>query len=157
MPRLSVWMIRTALLYLGAGFSFGALALWNKGVPISGDLWRLVGAHLDILFIGWTAQLAMGTAFWILPRFSTTTEYTQGRLSSRFGNVRAAWLAYGLLNAGVLLAVSGALAGVVGAVLIGRLCQVLAVVSFAVHAWPRVRPVVAQPAVAQPAATQPES
>jgi hypothetical protein len=142
MPKLSVWMIRTALLHLGLGFALGALALWNKGLPISGDLWRLVGAHLDVLLIGWTAQLAMGTAFWILPRFSTTEAYTRGHMASRFGNVRLAWFAYVLVNIGVVAAVTGAIGNWTGWIVLGRVCQLLAVVSFAIHAWPRVRPVI---------------
>lgn len=142
MPKLSVWMIRTALLYLGAGFLFGALALWNKGVPISNELWRLVAAHLDVLLIGWTGQLAMGTAFWILPRFATTALYTQGHLQSRFGNVRLAWVAYGLLNVGVLMAVGGALLLADSWVMAGRALQLAGLVSFAWHAWPRIRPLV---------------
>lgn len=145
MPKLSVWMIRTALLHLGVGFSFGALALWNKALPISGDLWRLVGAHLDVLLIGWTAQLAMGTAFWILPRFATTELYTRGHLQSRFGNVRLAWLAYGLVNAGVLLAASGTVFNGPVWIAAGRSLELFAVASFALHAWPRVRPLVIHP------------
>lgn len=144
MPKLSVWMVRTALLHLGLGFAFGALALWNKGLPIAGDLWRLVAVHLDVLLIGWTAQLGMGTAFWILPRFATTQRYAQGHMKSRFGNVRLAWLAYILVNVGVVLAVGGALFNAAGWVAVGRICELLAVLSFAVHAWPRVRPIVIQ-------------
>ena len=33
MPRLTVWMVRTSLLQLGIGFTFGMLMLFNKGVP----------------------------------------------------------------------------------------------------------------------------
>lgn len=144
MPKLSVWMIRTALIHLGLGFAFGALALWNKGLPIASELWHLVAAHLDILLIGWTAQLAMGTAFWILPRFSTTQEFVRGHIASRFGNVRLAWIAYVLVNAGVILAVAGAVLNWEIWIVAGRLLQLLAVVSFAWHAWPRIRPVVVQ-------------
>ena len=68
MPRLSVWIIRTALLYLGIGFTFGALMLFNKGVPFDPMLWRLLRPHIEFVLLGWTMQLAMGVAFWIMPR-----------------------------------------------------------------------------------------
>lgn len=144
MPKASVWMIRSALIHLGLGFTFGALALWNKGLPISGDLWRLVGAHLDILLIGWTAQLAMGTAFWILPRFATTELYTRGHLKSRFGNVRLVWVAWVLVNLGVVLAVGGTVFNGPIWIAVGRSLELAAVASFALHAWPRVRPLIIQ-------------
>lgn len=144
MPKLTVYMLRTALIHLGAGFFFGALALWNKGLPISSELWYLVAVHLDVLLIGWTAQLAMGTAYWILPRFATTYWFTSGELDSRFGNVRMAWIAYGLLNAGVVTAVFGAIAQLELWIIAGRGMQLLAVAAFARHAWPRVRPIVIQ-------------
>ena len=46
MPRLSVWFIRSALLYLLLGFTLGGLMLWNKGLPIHPVLWRLLPAHM---------------------------------------------------------------------------------------------------------------
>ena len=70
MPRLSVWSIRTAMLYLGLGFLWGALMLFEKGAPVAPSLLRLLPMHIEFVLIGWTMQLAMGVAFWILPRFS---------------------------------------------------------------------------------------
>ena len=82
--------------------------------------------------IGWTAQFILGIGFWILPRFS--------RGPAR-GNESFAWLALGLINAGVCLA---AVAPVLNAppsiVLLGRLAEATAAIAFAVHAWPRVKP-----------------
>ena len=93
MPRLSVWFIRAALLYLIAGFTFGALMLANKGLSFSPLLWRLLPIHVEVLLMGWIAQLALGVAYWILPRFR------QAR-----GNTQAAWAAFILLNTGIWLA-----------------------------------------------------
>ena len=93
MTRLSVWPVRTALAYLGVGFLIGALMLTQKGVPIEGSLLRLLPLHIEFVLIGWTLQLGMGIAFWILPRFSR---------EPRYGNQTFGWLAYGLLNIGVL-------------------------------------------------------
>ncbi|MEZ4768072.1 MAG: hypothetical protein R2844_06545 [Caldilineales bacterium] len=73
----------------------------------------------------------MGVAYWILPRFQ----------SSR-GNTGAAWLAFVLLNCGVLLAMAAIVPGApAGATLAGRLLQAAAVAALAVNAWPRVKPV----------------
>ena len=130
MPCLSRWFIRSALAYLALGFTFGALMLFNKGVPFSPALWRLLPTHVEFLLLGWTVQLAMGVAFWILPRFS----------SSR-GNEKAAWLAFVLLNVGVWLAGLGPLLGAPPVIsFLGRLAEVGAGAAFAVHAWPRVKP-----------------
>jgi hypothetical protein len=130
MPRLSRWLIRASLVYLALGFTFGGLMLFNKGVPLSVWLWQLVPAHVEFLLLGWTVQLAMGVGFWILPRFS----------SSR-GNEKAAWAAFVLLNAGVWIAGAGPLFELPAwVILVGRAAEVSAGVAFAVHAWPRVKP-----------------
>ena len=131
MPRLSVWLVRTALLYLGAGFTLGALILFQKGVPYAGAVWQLLPMHYEFLLIGWTLQLAMGVAFWILPRFLH---------SAARGDERLVWLAYLLLNAGVLGASLGAWLGLSGVVLAGRAAELLAALLFAFQAWPRVKP-----------------
>lgn len=132
MTRLSVWPVRTALIYLGVGFLIGALMLAQKGVPIDGALLRLLPVHIEVVLIGWTLQLAMGIAFWILPRFSRAPRY--GRES--FG-----WLAYGLLNAGVISVGLGQwLNAPAFIVLMGRALEAAAVISFAAHAWPRIKP-----------------
>lgn len=80
--------------------------------------------------MGWTVQLALGVAFWVLPRFHSAR-----------GDVRPAWAAWLLLNIGVWLVGVGPLIGFAGAsTLLGRLAEVGAAVAFAVHAWPRVKP-----------------
>ena len=130
MPRLSVWFIRAALIYLAGGFTFGMLLLFHKGVPLNPWMWRLLPLHIECVLIGWTVQLAMGVAFWILPRFG---------LSGR-GNETPVWLAYGLINVGVLaVGLEGTLAAPPEITLAGRATELLSVVLFAVHAWPRVK------------------
>jgi len=130
MTRPSLWFLRSALIHLALGFTFGGLLLWNKGVPIHPLLWRLLPAHMEFLLLGWTVQLAMGVAYWILPRF-----YTQR------GDVRPVWLAFVLLNGGVWLAGMGAtLAAPAWVILAGRLCEAGAAAAFAFNAWPRVKP-----------------
>ena len=89
MTRLSVWTVRTALLYLGAGFLIGALMLTQKGLPFDPALLRMLPMHIEFVLIGWTLQLAMGIAFWILPRFSR---------EPRYGNQTFGWLAFGFVE-----------------------------------------------------------
>jgi heme/copper-type cytochrome/quinol oxidase subunit 1 len=131
MPRPSVWFIRTALCYLGAGFTLGALILFQKGIPYSDSVWRLLPMHIEFLLIGWTTQFAMGVAFWILPRFLH---------GAARGDERLVWLAYGLLNLGVLSVGAGAWLAAPGAALVaGRSAEMLAVGLFAIQAVPRAK------------------
>lgn len=132
MPRLSRWAIRTALLCLVVGFTFGGLMLFNKGTPIHPALWRLLPAHVEFVLIGWMGQLILGVAFWILPRFS--------RGPAR-GSESLAWLAFGLINLGVWLAGVGPLLGASPLLaVLGRLAEAGAAAAFVAHAWPRVKP-----------------
>ncbi|MEI2776438.1 MAG: hypothetical protein V9G19_10800 [Tetrasphaera sp.] len=69
-------------------------------------------------------------AFWILPRWQTQR-----------GDVRPAWLAFVLLNAGIWLVVLASwLAAPAGMLATGRVLQAAAMAAFALHAWPRVKP-----------------
>lgn len=133
MPRLSRWAIRIALMYLGVGFTLGALILTNKGIGIWPAAWRWLPAHIEFLLMGWTLQLVIGMGFWILPRFD------QGR--SR-GNEPLAWLALVLLNTGILAAALGPpLGGPSWLPLFGRTLEAVAGLSFTGHAWGRIKPV----------------
>ncbi len=139
MPRLSQLMIRTALIWLAVGYTFGGLVLFTKGVPIVPQLWLLRGAHIHALLVGWTVQLACGVAYWILPRLDAA--------GSR-GDERPVLACYAALNSGVLLAVLANLAG--GSAALSPLARWLPLLAgllyavggglFARHAWPRVRP-----------------
>ncbi len=133
MPRLACWFVRAALVDLLAAFTAGALLLADKGAGGRGAVWALFATHVELALVGWVIQLALGVAFWVLPRLAGGT--------SR-GPEGPAWAAFWLLNAGVLLAIAGSLAG--GSrgglvVLAGRGAELAAVGAFAIHAWPRVR------------------
>lgn len=129
MPRLSVWFVRTSLVYLLFGFFFGALLLAQKGIPFYTPLWHLFPLHMEFLLVGWLIQLAMGVAFWVIPRFS--------RGSPR-GPVGLVWLSFALLNAGILFTVLQFWIPL--AVLIGRIAEVGAGILFVVGSWRRVKP-----------------
>ena len=90
-PRLSVWMIRAALLALTGGRPLGALML---AAPGTGGVARWRPLHAELLLVGWTVQLAFGVAYWILPRFRSGPER---------GPEALGWAAFALVNAGVLL------------------------------------------------------
>ena len=131
MPTLTRWGVRAALLYLVAGFTFGQLLLANKGVPFQPALWRLLPAHVEFLFVGWTVQLALVVAHWIIPRFR----------GGEFGRERLAQASFILLNCGVLLAGLGPLLGAPPWVRLGgRLLEAAAVLAFGIYIWPRIRP-----------------
>lgn len=124
-------MIRTSLLYLVAGFLAGALMLANRGVLLGEWVDRMRPVHIEFLLLGWTVQLALGVAFWILPRFRSGPER---------GREELAWTAFALLNAGVLGTAIGGATGAPGIVpLLGRGAEGLAAAVFALHAWPRVK------------------
>jgi hypothetical protein len=130
-PRLSILMIRAALVYLAAGALAGALLLAGPGLPLGDWLSGLVPVHVEFLLLGWTVQLALGVAFWILPRFRSGTER---------GWETPAWLAFALLNLGVCtVAIGGTLGAPSPVILLGRCGEALAAAAFAVHAWPRVK------------------
>ncbi len=132
MPRLTVWMVRTALLELGIGITLGALMLWNKGSLLDLRIWLLVSTHLELLIVGWLMQFALGVALWILPRFTQ---------EPRYGNVRRGWVGYALLNAGILLVILGIwTAGLANLQPIGRLVELIAIVVLISVLWPRVKP-----------------
>jgi hypothetical protein len=129
MPRLSVWFVRASLMYFLLGFTFGALILAEKGISYYPPVWTLFPVHMEFLLIGWFAQLAMGVAFWILPRFSSGPPR---------GNVSLLWLSFVLINLGLLCGVLRF--WLPAALLIGRAAEAGAGILFAIGLWRRVKP-----------------
>lgn len=127
MPRVSAWLVRASLCHLVLGFTVGAVLLADKGAPFAPALWTLRGAHVEGLLVGWMVQLVMGVAVWIFPRFAVR------RAPQR--SAATAWLAFVLLNAGVVLVGFG---GTLAAA--GRLAEIGAAASFVAHVWGRVSP-----------------
>lgn len=134
MPRLSVWMIRAALLHMGVGFLFGALILHHKGIPIYTWTWKLLTPHIDIMIFGWTMQLVMGVMFFALPRLSKT--------NNRYGAVYLGWWSFYLLNGGVGLSILAHWFSLENYLLSSRLLMLLAVVVYIMMIWQRIKGVV---------------
>lgn len=131
MPSLSVWCIRISLLYLGLGFTLGAVMLSSPAIRLAPLILKLRPLHAEVLLIGWLAQLAFGVAYWILPRLPG--------IRSR-GSEPLAWFSLILLNVGILTVGLGQTFNAPATVTIfGRLTEALAVCAFAMHAWPRAR------------------
>jgi cbb3-type cytochrome oxidase subunit 1 len=129
-PRLSVWLVRSALLALMAGTALGAVLLAAPGFGWTEVLrWRPL--HAELLLVGWLVQLALGVSWWILPRFRSGAER---------GPEGLGWLAFGLVNAGAILAGVGRSVGLDGLALAGRGAEALAAAAYAARAWPRVKP-----------------
>ena len=105
--------------------------LFNKGVPVMPAAWSLLPAHIELLLIGWTIQLILGVAFWILPRFS--------RAPAR-GKERMAWISYFMINAGIWADIFSPLfQNLAWLPLLGRSLEVGAALVFALYAWPRIK------------------
>ena len=127
MPRVSRWLIRTAWVHFLLASTWGALLLTYKAWPgLGGWVWYTRPWHIEAMLVGWVAQLILGVLFWWLPKLP-------GGVSR--GPEAPVWLAYGLLNAGVVLVWTGQHAP-------GRALEAAAGLAFLVNAWPRVRPLV---------------
>jgi hypothetical protein len=131
MPRLSVWFIRASLVYLSIGFTLGALILANEGLAINPHLGHFLTVHLEFLLAGWMMQLALGVAYWILPR------YVVGL--SR-GNEKMAWLSLIFLNAGILIMALNTVFNIDWFVFWGRVLEAISALLFLLVTWQRVRP-----------------
>ena len=131
MPRLSAWVVRSSLIHLLLGFTLGGLILANKGLPFAPWIWNLLPAHMEFLLLGWMAQLAMGVAFWILPRFG---------VGAPRGNVAFVWAALILLNLGIWLAAFQPFTGAASFAIMGRLLEAFGIMLFVFASWRRVKP-----------------
>jgi hypothetical protein len=127
LPRASVWLIRSALLSLVFGAALGGLIL---AAPDAWGVhwWRV---HAELMLIGWCLQLAIGVAYWILPKHAA---------GPARGSERLAATMHPLLNTGLALSIAAWLSRSPGALLgTGRVLELLAVLAFALGAAPRIK------------------
>lgn len=140
MPRVCLFMIRTALFWLLSGYTIGGLLMLNKALNFYEPLWSLRASHIFMLMVGWLVQLSAGVMVWMMPRLLNTNDR---------GDLRPIWFAYAALNLGVVFAVaqpplarawpqelSGWMLPLAG------LSMLAAVVACVAHIWRRVRPFV---------------
>lgn len=133
-------MLRTALIWLLAGFALGGAMLTDRHLPGAWRRWLQPG-HGHMLFVGWFLQFAIGVAYWLLPRKRTETQplgYHE----------RTAYIAVALLNSGLALRIaaearerSGHANDVTFTLLAtSAVIQLCAATIFAIQLWPRVSP-----------------
>jgi hypothetical protein len=120
-PKISVWAVRAALVWLGVGALLGGMILARGALGFYGIAGH-IPAHGEMMLVGWMMQLAFGVAHWILPRTGP-----KGR-----GAEWPVGVAIAMLNVGVL-------AVTFGAVLLGRLLALGGAIAFAVQGAPRIR------------------
>lgn len=127
MPAISRILVRTSFCYLILGSAIGTWLLLDKAAstPI---LEGVRNIHREIMLAGWIVQLVLGTATWILPRNDRSR-----------GDMKSVWIAYALFNAGILVAAFGTVLENQAVLTAAHSCYAAGAVSFAKHAWPRIR------------------
>ncbi|HET7025947.1 MAG TPA: hypothetical protein VFI39_12150 [Gemmatimonadales bacterium] len=133
MPRLSRWLVRTALAWLLAALALG-VALAFPTLPAR---WPALAAawpvYLHLFVVGWITQLIAGVAYWMFPRVDRTTPPDDPR----------GWWVYATLNLGLALRAGAEpwagthWAGV--ALPLSAALQLCAAVIFVITLWPRAR------------------
>jgi len=139
MPPLSRWFVKAALLHFALAVSLLGWLQTSFG-PAGALAAGLRLAALHLLVVGWVSQLIVGVAHWMFPPLPRDRRH-------RRGHPLPPTLAFGLLNAGLLLRLvaepalrSGAARGPWPWLLASSAAaQWLAVLLLVVHLWPRVR------------------
>lgn len=128
------WFLRAGIVSLLAAL----LLLLAEGVGLGREfpyVARSAPVSLHLLVMGWLTQLIFGVSFWMFPRHPTRPPR---------GPESLAWAAFVLLNAGLLLRVAAepSAPGTIAnpALLVSAILQAMAVLSWSVLIWPRIRP-----------------
>lgn len=137
MPALTRWFIKSALLYLAAALLLALVLALPHTINLPLFIRFMNPAYFHLFLVGWVTQMIFGVIYWMFPIIT--------RAQPR-GNERLGWASYILLNAGLLLRVTGeplvgvrAEAGLGWLLVLSALLQWLAAVVFVVLAWPRVK------------------
>jgi hypothetical protein len=127
MARISVWFVRSALVHFAVGATAGAWGLAAKsGLRLSLGL-PIRPFHVEVMLIGWVCQLAVGVALWILP------------FSRSVSQDRRFWVAWGLLNGGIVAVVCGKWGMISSVHVLGRIAELGAGGLLVWGLWPRLR------------------
>lgn len=135
MPPVTRWFLKSGMLCLLAallGLTMVAARPVLGGPAWLGALWPTL---LHLLVMGWITQLIFGVSHWMFPRH--TPEAPRG-------SERLMWLAWGCLNAGLLLRVLGEPRAILGhdaaaLLLLSAVLQLLAALAFVANLWRRVK------------------
>jgi hypothetical protein len=135
MPPLSRWFIKSGFVSLALALVLETIQLRPATIlPALPDATvRLAAIHL--LTVGWLLQVIIGVAFWMFPRHPTAPPR---------GDARYGWWAFGLLNLGLLLRLTGepwrlGFGGPSLPLLLAALCQLAGIASALTLLWPRIR------------------
>lgn len=135
MPTPARWLIKTALLHLVLALSLAFVRAGQTAGLVPGVASALWLPQLHLLTVGWLTQLIFGVAFWLFPSPAPGMQPSP----------RLVWIAYGMLNGGVLLRVTGE-PGVIPewvhmwVLAASAALQWGASLLLVVHFWGRVRP-----------------
>ena len=133
MPRLSRWLVRTALAWLIAALTLG-VALAFPALPAR---WPALAAawpmYLHSFVVGWITQLIAGVAYWMFPRVDRMTPPDDPR----------GWWVYVTLNLGLILRAAsepwGGTHWASVALPLSAALQLFAAGVFVITLWPRAR------------------
>lgn len=130
MPTVSVFLIRTAFIYLLTGIGIGTALLIEKGVSFAPQIWLLLPVHIELLLSGWLLQFVMGVAYWMFPKFLT--------IKAR-GNTNIAIAMFVLYNFGMIVLISAHIWETKHSFfLFGRLLHLASIGCFIFLIWKRV-------------------
>lgn len=135
MPPVTRWFLKSGMLCLLAGL-VGLTVVAARPV-LGGPAWlgALWPTLLHLLVMGWITQLIFGVSHWMFPRHSSVAPR---------GSERLMWLAWGCLNAGLLLRIIGEPRAILGhdaavLLLLSAVLQLLAALAFVANLWRRVK------------------
>ena len=130
MPTVSIYLIRSAFIYLILGIGIGTLLLIDKGFSFAPQIWFLLPIHIELLLSGWLLQFLMGVAYWMFPKFIT---------GKTRGNKNVAVTMFILYNLGMIALLSAHLVTELNSLLIlGRVLHFSSISCFVFLIWSRI-------------------
>ena len=100
-------------------------------IPFAPRAWNLLGPHIEFLLLGWMLQMAMGVAFWILPRLGS---------GSPRGKEILIYSAFVLLNLGIWIGALRLYLEPSWLTVTGRILEASSVLLFVLGSWRRIKP-----------------
>ncbi len=133
MPVASRIAIRLALAWLLLGMGMGVLVVCTRAGLVPVAMTRAIAVHIPGLLFGFFAQLVLGVAHWMMPK------YKRGDPRAPRGDERPFMAGVITLNLGVACTAAGALFGYPPLHRIGAVGVALALALCASRIWPRIK------------------